>query len=228
MSKTQLKHLRSNQERRADCFRMLMHDLQSPHTAIKIFAGVLRDEIFDREMRQDVMDILESADLAGAMIESMSSLLDLEDYDQDFTWFPMNAVELIRQAVDRPALRRHVRVDLAHEITLSGDRTALLAAFTDMIVNARRLAETRTVSITSVEEPDWIAIRIHHPGPPLPETMWPRLFELYGTVEVRRGRFTVSAAGLVYARMVVEKHGGTLGFEYNAEEGTDLVVRFPR
>ena len=58
--------------------------------------------------------------------------------------------------------------------------------------------------------------------------MWPRLFELYGTVEVRRGRFTVSAAGLVYARMVVEKHGGTVGFEYNATEGTDLVVRFPR
>ena len=223
-----MQHLRSNHERRADCFRMLMHDLQSPHTAIKIFAGVLRDEIFDREMRQDVMDILESADLAGAMIESMSSLLDLEDYDQDFTWFPMNAVELIRQAVDRPALRRHVRIELAHEITLSGDRTALLAAFTDMIVNARRLAETRTVSITSAEEPEWIAIRIHHPGPPLPETMWPRLFELYGTVEVRRSRFTVSAAGLVYARMVVEKHGGTLGFENSTDEGTDLVVRFPR
>ena len=69
---------------------------------------------------------------------------------------------------------------------------------------------------------------IHHPGPPLPETMWPRLFELYGTVEVRRSRFTVSAAGLVYARMVIEKHGGTLGFEHHVEEGTDLVVRFPR
>src|SRR5262245_19141950 len=102
MSKTHRPHIRSNQERRSDCFRMLMHDLQSPHTAIKLFAGVLRDEIPDPEMRQDVMDILESADLAGAMIESMASLLDLEEADQDFTWFPMDAAELMRQAVDRP------------------------------------------------------------------------------------------------------------------------------
>jgi signal transduction histidine kinase len=207
---------------------MLMHDLQSPHTAIKIFAGVLRDEIFDREMRQDVMDILESADLAGAMIESMSSLLDLEEGDQDYTWFPLDAVELIRLAVDRPALRRHVRLDLPHEITMSGDHASLLAAFTDMIVNARRLAEQRTVHITSGEEPGFVQIRIHHPPPGLPEDLWPRLFELYGTVDVRRGRYTVSAAGLVYARMVVEKHGGTLTFEAAPDGGTDLVVRIPR
>ena len=50
-----------------------------------------------------------------------------------------------RRVPHRPALRRHVRLDLPHEITMSGDHASLLAAFTDMIVNARRLADGRSI-----------------------------------------------------------------------------------
>jgi signal transduction histidine kinase len=229
MSK-KLVHIRTTDERRADSLRLLAHDLNSPLTAIQLLAGTLRDEILDPDMRRDIIDILEAADLAGALMDGMASLVKLEGEDEDFTWFPVDAVEILREAVDRPALRRRVKLDLPREIQLSGDRMALARAFTDMLVNALRLVERHAVSVTADErsDEDHVLIRIHHPGPGIPEALRIRLFELYGALELRQNRIPVSAAGLVYARMVIDQHGGSLSFEDSADEGIDLVVRLPR
>ncbi len=228
MSK-RLHQIRTTDARRSDCLRLLAHDLNNPLTAIRILAEMLRDEVLDPGMRQDIIDILEAADLAGALMDGMSSLVRLEGQDEDFTWFPMDAVEVLRQAVDRPALRRHVKLDLPHEIQLSGDRMALQRAFTDMLVNARRLVDGHPVLVSAgEEEKDHVLIRIHHPGPGIPDPLRRRLFDLYGAVDLRQSRIPVAAAGLVYARMVIDQHGGQLDFEDGADGGTDLVVRLPR
>ena len=116
---------RSDDELRSDCLRLVAHDLNNPLTAIRILAEMLRDEIPDSEMRQDMIDILEAADLAGALMDSMASLVRLEGRDEDFTWFPIDLVEVLRRVVDRPALRRHVRLELPNELQLAGDRQAL-------------------------------------------------------------------------------------------------------
>ena len=47
---------------------------------------------------------------------------------------------------------------------------------------------------------------------------------MYGAVALREDRIPVSAVGLVYARSVIDGHGGAIGFE-DCEGGMDLVVR---
>ena len=227
MSK-RLHHIRTTDERRSDSLRIFAHDLNSPLTAIQLLAGTLRDEVLDPGMRRDIMDILEAADMAGALMDGMASLVRLEGEDEDFTWFPLDAVEILREAVDRPALRRWVKLDLPREIQLSGDRMALERAFTDMLVNALRLVERRSIVVTADEDDEHVLLRIHHPGPWIPENLRSRLFELYGALELRQNRIPVSAAGLVYARMVIDQHGGSLTFEDGEDGGLDLVVRLPR
>lgn len=220
---------RSTDELRADCLRLLAHDLNNPLTAIRILAEMLRDEAPDAEMRQDIIDILEAADLAGALMDGLSSMVRLEGRDEEFTWFPIDLVELLRQSVDRPALRRHVRLDLPREIQMGGDRTALQRAFTDILVNARRLVDGRlSIPVTAREVGPKVEVRVHHPGPGVPAALRPRLLELYGAVELRQNRIPVTAAGLVYARSVIDAHGGTLTFEDPGDGPMDLVVRLPR
>jgi two-component system sensor histidine kinase KdpD len=227
MSK-RLHHIRTTDERRSDSLRLFAHDLNSPLTAIQLLAGTLRDEILDPAQRRDIIDILEAADMAGALMDGMASLVRLEGLDEDFTWFPLDVVEILREAIDRPALRRWVKLDLPREIPLSGDRMALERAFTDMLVNALRLVERRSVTVTAGEHDGHVLIRIHHPGPGIPEDLRLRLFELYGALELRQNRIPVSAAGLVYARMVIDQHGGSLAFEDGEDGGLNLVVRLPR
>jgi two-component system, OmpR family, sensor histidine kinase KdpD len=220
---------RTDDELRSDCLRLVAHDLNNPLTAIRILAEMLRDEIPDSEMRQDMIDILEAADLAGALMDGMASLVRLEGKEEDYTWFPIDLVELLRRAVDRPALRRHIRLELPREIQMGGDRLALHRAFTDVLINARRLSDGwLPISVVATSTTTSVEVRVRHPGPEIPQAVRERLFEMFGAVELRESRIPVSAVGLVFARTVIDGHGGTIGFEDCAEGGMDLVIRLKR
>lgn len=221
--------LRSLREQRADCLRLLAHDLNNPLTAIRILAEMLRDDIADDELRRDMIDVLEAADLASAIMDGMSSLVRLEGEEEEFTWFPIDLVQVLKQAADRPALRRHVRFELPREIQMGGDRRALQRAFTDILVNARRLVERQMpVTLYAEDRPKMVRVVVNHPGLGVPPELRGRLLELFGAVELRRKRIPVAAVGLTYARYVVDKHGGTLALADGADSGMDVVVTLPR
>jgi len=214
---------------RSDCLRLLAHDLNNPLTAIRILAEMLRDEVKGEEMRQDIVDILEAADLAGALMDGLSSMVRLEGHPEEYTWFPIDLVDLLRQVVDRPALRRHVRLELPREIQLGGDRMALQRALTDVLMNARRLVDGDfPVHVRGVESEDSVEVRIHHPGQGIPVSLRERLLELYGAVELRQNRVPVAAAGLVYANSVIEVHGGSIRFDDSDPTGMGLVITLPK
>lgn len=214
---------------RASCLRLLAHDLNNPLTAIRILAEMIQDEVTNDEMRRDMNDVLEAADLATALIDGMASMLRLEGGEEEYTWFPLDLVDLIQHAVDRPALRRHVQVRLPPGLQMGGDRRALLGAFTDLLVNARRLVEGGApVEVMGGTVDGAMEVRIYHPGLGVPGELRDKLFELYGAVDLRREhRIPVTAVGLAYAKHVVQRHGGTIRV-VDAPGGMDVVVRLPR
>jgi signal transduction histidine kinase len=217
----------SSTDPRNDRMKLIAHDMNNPLTAIRLLAETLRDEIADPQQRQDVLDILEAADLAGTFVEGMGSIARSAGPD-DFAWFPIDLVEVLRATVDRPALRRHVRLQVPAELQLGGDRTALKRAFTDVIVNARRLVDrSAPIEVIGSDQQSAIEIVVRHPGPGLPAELRPLLFEPFGPVELRRNRFPVIATGLCYARQVFEHHDATVEFR-DGGAALDLVVRFHR
>jgi signal transduction histidine kinase len=210
-----------------DRTKLIAHDMNNPLTAIRLLAETLRDEVADPQQRQDVLDILEAADLAGTFVEGMGSMVRNTSADE-FTWFPIDLVEILRATVDRPALRRHVRLSVPAELQLGGDRTALKRAFTDILVNARRLVDRQSpVDVIGTEHASAIEVVVRHPGGGLPAELRPLLFEPFGPVELRRKRFPVIASGLYYARQVIEHHDGVVEFR-NGGGTLDLVIRFRR
>lgn len=211
--------------RRADCLRLIAHDLNNPLTAIRILAEMLRDELTDVDMRRDMIDVLEAADLASAIMDGMSSMLRLEGEEEEYTWFPIDLVTIIQQSVDRPALRRHVKLDLPGELHLGGDRRALQRAFTDILVNARRLVDgRRMVRLEAERDESGVSIRIYHPGPGVPVELRPKLLELFGAVDLRQNRVPVAAVGLTYAQYVFRRHGGDLVVVDDESGGMVVIV----
>ncbi len=209
-----------------DRMKLIAHDMNNPLTAIRLVAETLRDEVTDPQQRQDVMDILEAADIAGTFVEGIGSMIRMPSAD-DFTWFPIDLVEVLRATVDRPALRRAVRLQLPSELQLGGDRTALKRAFTDIIVNARRLVDRSTlVEVSGADHTTHVEVVIRHGQAPFPAELRHLMFEPFGPVELRRKRFPVIASGLHYAKQVFEHHDGTV--EWRDGAGLDLVVRFRR
>lgn len=206
--------------------KLIAHDMNNPLTAIRLLAETLREEVTDPQQRQDVMDILEAADIAGTFVEGIGSMIRPPSAD-DFTWFPIDLVEVLRATIDRPALRRAVRLQLPAELPLGGDRTALRRAFTDVLVNARRLVERQVaVEVTAADLVDRIEVVIRHTGAGLPPELRHLMFEPFGPVELRRKRYPVIASGLHYAKQVFEHHDGRV--EWREGPHLDLVVQFRR
>ena len=210
--------------RRANCLRLIGHDLNNPLTSIRILAEVLRDEVGDGDIRRDMIDVLEAADLASAIMDGMSSMLRLEGDEEEYTWFPIDLVTIIQRVVDRPALRRHVKLDLPSELHLGGDRRSLQRAFTDILINARRLIDgRRIVRLVAERSEREVVIRVIHPGPGVPPALRPKLLELFGAVDLRKNRVPVSAVGLTYARHVIRRHCGDLVVS-DDEDGNMVVI----
>ena len=214
-------------ELNASTLRLLAHDINNPLAAIRILAEMLRDDV-PEEHRRDIVDILEAADLASAVVAGVADRRF--DPADDFTWFPLDLVELLRRAVDRPALRRHVTLDLPRELQVGGDHPALYRAFTDILVNGRRLVDAnRSMGITAVDLGTSVRVSISHQSHvTIPAPMRRQLFERRGVVALRRNRIPVSAVGLVDAHAIIVGHGGTLSFEDCDGGGMIVVVELPR
>ena len=217
------------QKARADCLRMVAHDLGNPLTAIKVLAEILREDVDDARSRQDALDVLEAADLACAILEGMASMLMLESEDDEMTWFPIDMVQVLRRVVDRPALRRRVQLDLPRELHLAGDRRALARAFTDVLVNALRLTDqTSPVTISIRNRTRECSVVVSHAPPGIPREMRDALIEPFGAVQLRRKRIPALATGLVYAHHIFVLHGGGVTFEDTEDGGMDVVCRLTR
>ncbi|HHO51094.1 MAG TPA: hypothetical protein ENK18_09555 [Deltaproteobacteria bacterium] len=221
--------LQASGDLQTDRMRLLAHDLNNPLTAIRILAELLQDQVSGDEGRKDVSDIIEAVDLAGALIDGMESLTLLEEPPEERTPSPVDLSALLRRCIDRPALRRHVLLELPPQLQLSGDPRALSRCFTDIFINAHRLVNGAERIVVRVEaQADAIVMRILHPACAIPVHLRGGLFERHGAIELRQQQIPVSAAGLVYARAVVEEHGGSMQLQDDDDGAMVLVVCLPR
>ena len=207
--------------------RLVAHDINNPLTAIRILAEMLRDDVAE-EHRRDIIDILEAVDFASAVVRSVADARF--DKDDDYTWFPIDLVQLLRTVIDRPALRRHVTLETPCEIQIGGDQGALTRAFTDIVVNGRRMVDGRgPLGVTVHESGAQVEVRVEHPKPAVvPGPMRQLLFQRHGVMALRRNRIPVSAIGLVDAASIIEGHGGAVGVEDGDSGSMIVVVRLPR
>lgn len=219
---------------RAECLRYVVHDLNNPLTAIRLLAEYARSEAPTAELRQDMVDILEATDLTAALIDGLGSMAR-EDHVETSASLPLDLASLVRKVAERPALRRFVRLELPDTLRFSGDGSALSRAFTDVLVNARRLADRRLVLVTARQDDEHVEIRVRHEVPAAAESesdprlpLFAALLEPHGAVPLRREKISVLATGLAYARRTFERHGGIVCFENLDTEGLDLVIKLRR
>ena len=73
-----------------------------------------------------------------------------------------------------------------------------------------------------------IELAVHNEGPPIAEEFVPHLFEPFRRGKVRGGGTQGFGLGLFIVREIVRAHGGTVGVQSSAADGTTFTVRLPR
>jgi signal transduction histidine kinase len=82
-----------------------------------------------------------------------------------------------------------------------------------------------TITVSTHDCPGWVEIKIADTGTGIPEKAREHIFDpFFTTKEIGRG----TGQGLAIARsVVVEKHGGTIEFATEIDQGTTFTIHLP-
>ena len=206
------------------------HDVANPITALRLLAELASGDA-QGSVKTDLEDILEEADLATVLLDSMGRVSESLQASEDpmQTWFDIELVTVLRQAMDRPAFRRRMNLDeqVDGSVMVFGDAKLLLTAFHDVFANARRLCSGRAIRVV-VSEDDGFWVCVHHPGPGIAPKLQHSTKNFAGILKLRDAHVPISAGGLVHAASVFARHGAEMSWvDAQGGGGMELRICFP-
>jgi heavy metal sensor kinase len=217
------------------------HELRTPLTVIRGTAEVAlaRDRTAD-ELRGTLEEVL---DETGAMLHLVEDLLVLARGDQSQAE-PVGTADLaavLRDVQDvaealaggKPV---EVRLDAPESFVIPGDAGALRRLFLNLVSNAVKFTDHGAVTITArrADEPaapgaearPFVEVQVADTGIGIAHEDLPRVFDRFYRADAARGAGG-TGLGLAIARMVAERHRGTISVESTPGVGSVFTVRLP-
>ena len=212
------------------------HDLQEPFRKVRTFGQRLATRLegqLDDTSRADLERILNAAGRGQGMIEGLLQLSRLETHGAEFTEVELNGTlasvceELQGKVASSGAV---ISVDPLPVVRADADQMARL--FFCLIDNAVKFqrddASPRIrVFFDEVETPSETRICVEDNGIGLEEQYAERVFTVFQRLHPR-DVYPGLGLGLAYCQKIVDRHGGTIGYEPVADGGTRFVVTLPK
>ena len=225
------------------------HELNNPLSNISSSAQILREDpdiepAFHRQLIEDI----DAETLRARRI--VRALLDYAG-DREFKPAPIALAELVEETLRFLKSKRppgvEIRLDIAPELTVLGDRPRLQQVLLNLVVNAwdamaeqgdigGELAISARAGVAGTSEghvvqagqcrPGMAAIElaIADSGPGIPPELLPRVFDPFFTTKaIGHG----SGLGLFIAFEIIEEHGGCISVANRPEGGAEFRVRLP-
>ncbi len=213
----------------------LAHELTQPLAAILSNAQaalrLLAAEPPDvEEVRASLADIVDDDKRAADVIKGVRTLLKRGDPD----YAPVDANDIVRQVAalarnEALAKRVDIKLELAEDLApVLGDRVQLQQVVLNLLLNAIEVmgeegAGPREIVVRTTERAGRdIQVAVRDSGPGVGADEADHLFEPFYTTKGEG-----LGMGLTVSRSIIERHGGRIWAENNAERGATFYVTLP-
>ena len=214
------------------------HELRTPLTSIRgalgLVAGGATGVIPDKA--QELVNI--ASNNCDRLVRLINDILDMEKIESGKMTFDLQQVDLralLKEAIDANqvyAAQHQVTIVVEGELLpreVNGDRDRLMQVLTNLLSNAAKFtAPGGTVHISLADEPGKLVLRVRDEGLGIPEDFKARIFQQFSQADSSdtRGKGG-TGLGLSITKAIVEHHGGKIGFESVAGQGTTFWVNLP-
>jgi signal transduction histidine kinase len=210
------------------------HELRTPLASVLGFSSLMLDRDLSPEEMRRYLEVIRAE--ARRLAELLNDLLDLQRIEQGSLELRLEAVDLNDLLAAQTTLysaqsdSHALRLDPADEpLVVYGDRDRLAQVIGNLLSNAIKYSPDGgdvTVTASLIGDEAWIWVRDEGLGIPLDhqEQIFTKFFR--GDVPRERG-IGGTGLGLVLARQIVEAHGGRIGFESAAGEGSTFWLQLP-
>jgi two-component system phosphate regulon sensor histidine kinase PhoR len=212
------------------------HELKTPLTSIRGYAETLLSGGLEDEANRTrfVETIRDQASRLEALVEDLLELADLERPDAPLDLKDWDLGEIVRDlssTFEDVAARRGLKLSLQGRAGVRArvDRKRLELALRNLMDNAVKYTERGTVEVAVEEQGDSVRIRVTDTGRGIEAEHLPRVFERFYRVDRGRSRaLGGTGLGLSIVKHAVQLHGGTVGAESAAGQGSTFWIELPR
>jgi two-component system, sporulation sensor kinase E len=208
--------------------RILAHEIRNPLNNITLAVDQLKTPNDDAEIQNYLVGIVQRN--CTRINKIITELLDLtKPLELKFEKHSLQDIldESLLLATDRINLQ-HIRVEKNYPdspIELEVDKSKLIIAFTNLVINAIEAMETNkgelAVSIAAL--PTAYSVSIRDNGKGIPDEFLPKLFEPFFTSK-KNGM----GLGLAACYSIIESHKGTINVETKLDRGSNFIISFKR
>lgn len=208
--------------------RTLAHDVNNPLTAIRLLAEMMSMDVQDPEAAQDVQDVLEAADLAGALMDNQSALTKLESETGPGAQVSFDLAATAIQVGKRACLGQAVHIQAPrHPLLVRCNRTHIQQATLELLLNARRLAEGHgPPQVRVCAEGPFAILEVRIPRQRVPDAAKEGLRTPWRAWEARESNVNAVPTGLAVSHRVATLAGGELDI-HATDEGATFRLAIP-
>lgn len=214
------------------------HELRTPLTSIRGALDLIIDG-FVGEIPEDAREMISIAhNNSERLVRLINDLLDMEKFDageMEFDLQPVALGSLLERAVGDNAgyAKEHdVRFEITGdvpEVSINVDPGRMLQVLTNLLSNAAKFSPPQAaVSVSASAQNGRVRISVADRGPGIPLEFQGRIFGKFAQADSSDSRQKGGTGlGLSITKALVERHGGTLGFNTTAGNGTTFYFDLP-
>jgi PAS domain S-box-containing protein len=208
--------------------RILAHEIRNPLNNITLAVEQLKTPSDDEEIQNYLVGIVQRN--CTRINKIITELLDLtKPLELKFEKHSLQEIldESLSLATDRISLQ-HIKVQKNYPdspIELEVDRSKLIIAFTNLVINAIEAMETNKgeLDVSIAVLPATYCVSIRDNGKGIPDEFIPKLFEPFFTSK-KNGM----GLGLAACYSIIESHKGTIQVETKLDKGSNFIISFNR
>jgi len=213
------------------------HELRTPLTSLKMGSEIaLMDKQADKaRLREALESNLEDATTMSVLINNLLKLtkLDAEETAVDFSQQSVAAIaEAAVSQVQRSAKTKHIVVqNEVKDQKVLGDTDSLVQLFVILLDNAIKYSDDKgSVHITSKQVQGTIEISVADNGQGISADALPHVFDRFYRADASRAKSSGEGfgLGLSIAKMITDRHHGTLTLRSRQGHGTTAIVTLPK
>lgn len=214
------------------------HELRTPLTSIRGSLGLIAGGVAGPipERARHMIDIAYKN--SERLIRLINDMLDIEKIESGkmvFHFKPIELMSLIEQAVEANSAyaesyqTRYVITQALPGVEINADWDRMMQVMTNLLSNAAKFSTPGTeVEIQVRHVPYGVRVAVTDHGPGIPEDFRPRIFQKFAQADGSDSRQKGGTGlGLSIVRAIIEKHGGTVGFETALGVGTTFYFDLP-
>ena len=216
---------------------VISHELQTPISVIKGYAGLLGDTVSaDNLQAQHQLGIIyEESERLSKMVDNLLTASRIQVGGLEPHREPLDVDGLLRRVAEKMAAllggdsRWRIRVDASANLPAAdADYAMIEQVLTNLIENALKYAPQGDVALSAIQRGSEIVICVADEGAGVPAAERERIFTPFTRLDSRKvGEMKGVGLGLYIARSIVNAHGGQIWVEDDDGKGACFCFTLP-